>query len=117
MSIIYHEIIPLIDYHSFIMSKVVNMTEVGFSRFMKINCENLHWQSQQHLIGARLSAFNRHTLTITGVSFWCRFNNLSYFNRLFKKNTNALLKNFVRIIHEPEPLFSVIVLFGVILHN
>ncbi len=77
------------------MSKIVNMTEVGFSRFMRKRTGKTFIDS---LNGIRLGHASRllidTTLTISEVSFRCGFNNLSYFNRIFKKKHKCTPKEF-----------------------
>jgi len=77
------------------MSKVVNMTEVGFSRFMKKRTGKTFIDSLNDIrLGHASRLLIDTTLTIAEVSFRCGFNNLSYFNRIFKKKHQCTPKEF-----------------------
>lgn len=77
------------------IAKIVSMTEVGFSRFIKKRTGKTFIDSLNDI---RLGHASRHlidtTLTIAEISYRCGFNNLSYFNRIFKKRYNCTPKEF-----------------------
>lgn len=77
------------------MSKIVNMTEVGFSRFIKKRTGKTFIDSLNDIrLGHASRLLIDTTLTIAEVSYRCGFNNLSYFNRIFKKKYNCTPKEF-----------------------
>ena len=73
----------------------VNMSEVSFSRFMKKRTGKNYIQ---YLNDLRLGIASRHLVdsskTISEISFECGFNNLSNFNRIFKKRKGFTPKEF-----------------------
>ncbi|MEI7585932.1 AraC family transcriptional regulator [Runella sp.] len=77
------------------MSKIVSMTEVGFSRFIKKRTGKTFIDSLNDIrLGHASRLLIDTTLTIAEVSYKCGFNNLSYFNRIFKKRYNCTPKEF-----------------------
>lgn len=72
------------------ISREVNMPEVSFSRFIKKRTGRTFIEI---LNGTRLSHTTRllmnTTQSVAEVAYSCGFNNLSYFNRIFKKNNNC----------------------------
>ena len=68
------------------MADIVNMTVVGFSRFIKKRNDILLEQASCLLIDT--------ILTIAEVWYRCGFKNLWYFNPIFKKNYNCTPKEF-----------------------
>jgi AraC-like DNA-binding protein/mannose-6-phosphate isomerase-like protein (cupin superfamily) len=77
------------------IAKVVSMTEVGFSRFIKKRTGKTFIDSLNDIrLGHASRLLIDTTLTIAEVSYRCGFNNLSYFNRIFKKRYNCTPKEF-----------------------
>ncbi|MCU7694788.1 helix-turn-helix domain-containing protein [Haoranjiania flava] len=86
----YHKEISLKD-----VAILVNMTEESFSRFIKKRTGNTFINS---LNAIRLGHASRMlidtTHSISEVAYQCGFNNISNFNRLFKKKKNCTPKEF-----------------------
>jgi len=86
----YHKEIRLLD-----VAKYVNMSEVSFSRFMKKRTGKNYID---YLNDLRLGIASRILLdsskTIAEISFECGYNNLSNFNRIFKKRKGFTPKEF-----------------------
>ena len=81
------------------LADMVGMTAVSFSRFFKLRTgKNL----SDYLIDIRLGFASRllvdSTMSVAEICYDCGFNNLSNFNRIFKKRKNVHLKNFGKII-------------------
>jgi len=77
------------------LSDMVGMTPASFSRFFKLRTgKNL----SDYIIDIRLGYSSRmlvdSTKSISEVCFECGFNNLSYFNRIFKKKKGMTPKEF-----------------------
>jgi AraC-like DNA-binding protein len=77
------------------VAMIANMTEVSFSRFFKANTGTSFINS---LLEIRLGHASRclidTNLPIGDIAFNCGFNNISNFNRLFKKRKNCTPKDF-----------------------
>ncbi len=77
------------------VANYVNMSEVSFSRFMKKRTGKNYIE---YLNDLRLGIASRFlvdtTKTISEISFECGFNNLSNFNRIFKKRKGFTPKEF-----------------------
>jgi AraC-like DNA-binding protein len=77
------------------VSKLVNMTEVAFSRFIK---KRTGYTFIDSLNDIRLGQASRmlidSTHSIAEISYDCGFNNISNFNRIFKKKKNSTPKEF-----------------------
>lgn len=77
------------------VSKLVNMTEVSFSRFFKTRTGITFMDS---LLELRLGNASRllidTTQSVAEVAYNCGFNNISNFNRLFKKKKGCTPKEF-----------------------
>jgi AraC-like DNA-binding protein len=77
------------------VASYVNMSEVSFSRFMKKRTGKNYIE---YLNDLRLGIASRYlvdtTKTIAEISFECGFNNLSNFNRIFKKRKGVTPKEF-----------------------
>jgi AraC-like DNA-binding protein len=77
------------------VAREVNMPEVSFSRFIKKRTGKTFVES---LNGIRLGHASRllidTTETISEISYKCGFNNLSYFNRVFRKKNGCTPKEF-----------------------
>jgi len=86
----YQNEIRLID-----VANYVNMSEVSFSRFMKKRTGKNYIE---YLNDLRLGIASRHLVdsskTISEISYECGFNNLSNFNRIFKKRKGFTPKEF-----------------------
>ena len=86
----YQNEIRLLDVANF-----VNMSEVSFSRFMKRRTGKNYIE---YLNDLRLGIASRHLVdsskTISEISYECGFNNLSNFNRIFKKRKGFTPKEF-----------------------
>jgi AraC-like DNA-binding protein len=77
------------------VAKLVNMTEGSFSRFIKKRTGKTFIDSLNEIrLGHATRLLIDTTHTIAEVSFRCGFNNLSYFNRLFKKKRGCTPKEF-----------------------
>ena len=77
------------------LADLVSMTSVSFSRFFKLRTgKNL----SEYIIDIRLGHATRmlvdSTMSIAEICFECGFNNLSNFNRIFKKKKNCTPKEF-----------------------
>jgi AraC-like DNA-binding protein len=77
------------------VAEMVNMSEVSFSRFFKLRTgKNL----TDYLIDIRIGHTTRlladSTQTIAEIGSMCGFNNLSNFNRIFKKKKGCTPKDF-----------------------
>jgi AraC-like DNA-binding protein len=86
----YQKEIRLVDVASY-----VNMSEVSFSRFMKKRTGKNYIE---YLNDLRLGIASRYLVdsnkTIAEISYECGFNNLSNFNRIFKKRKSYTPKEF-----------------------
>lgn len=86
----YQKEIRLID-----VANHVNMSEVSFSRFMKKRTGKNYIE---YLNDLRLGIASRYLVdtskTIAEISYECGFNNLSNFNRIFKKRKGSTPKEF-----------------------
>jgi len=86
----YQKEIRLLD-----VANYVNMSEVSFSRFMKKRTGKNYIE---YLNDLRLGIASRHLVdsskTVSEISFECGFNNLSNFNRIFKKRKGFTPKEF-----------------------
>jgi AraC-like DNA-binding protein len=77
------------------IAKTVNMAEVSFSRFIKKRTGKTFIDSLNDIrLGHSTRLLIDTTLSISEVSFKCGYNNLSYFNRIFKKKHNCTPKEF-----------------------
>jgi len=77
------------------VSKVVNMPEVSFSRFIKKRTGKTYIDSLNEIrLGHASRMLIDTTETIAEISYKCGFNNLSYFNRIFKKKNGCTPKEF-----------------------
>ena len=77
------------------LADLVSMTSVSFSRFFKLRTgKNL----SEYIIDIRLGHATRmlvdSTMSLAEICFECGFNNLSNFNRIFKKKKNCTPKEF-----------------------
>ncbi|MGV3705845.1 MAG: AraC family transcriptional regulator [Arcticibacter sp.] len=77
------------------IAKLVNMTEVSFSRFIKKRTGSTYIDSLNEIrLGHASRMLIDTTHSIAEISFNCGFNNISNFNRLFKKKKNCTPKEF-----------------------
>ena len=77
------------------VSKVVSMPEVSFSRFIKKRTGRTFIDSLNEIrLGHASRLLIDTTQTVAEVSFKCGFNNLSYFNRIFKKKNGCTPTEF-----------------------
>lgn len=84
-----------------VLAEMVGMTPVSFSRFFKLRTgRNL----SEHIIDMRLGHAARllvnSTKTIAEICYECGFNNLSNFNRVFKKRKSNTPKDFRANYHK-----------------
>lgn len=90
MNVHFHKQISLKD-----VSKLVNMTEVSFSRFIKKRTGNSFIDSLNEIrLGHASRMLIETTHSISEISYSCGFNNMSNFNRLFKKRKQCTPKEF-----------------------
>ncbi|WP_210463349.1 AraC family transcriptional regulator [Rufibacter roseolus] len=76
-------------------AKVVNMPEVSFSRFIKKRTGKTFIESLNEIrLGHASRMLINTTVTIAEVALKCGFNNLSYFNRIFKRKNGCTPKEF-----------------------
>lgn len=77
------------------LANMVGMTEVSFSRFFKLRTGK---SLSDYIIDLRLGYATRllvdSTMAIAEICYECGFNNLSNFNRIFKKKKNCSPKEF-----------------------
>ena len=77
------------------IAKLVNMTEVSFSRFIKKRTGSTYIDSLNEIrLGHASRMLIDTTHSIAEISFNCGLNNISNFNRLFKKKKNCTPKEF-----------------------
>ena len=89
---------------------MVGMTEVSFSRFFKLRTgKNL----SDYIIDLRLGYATRllvdSTMAVAEICYECGFNNLSNFNRIFKKKKDVPPKSSEIITERSVPLFNGII--------
>jgi len=77
------------------VAKMVNMTEVSFSRFVKKRTGNTFIDSLNEIrLGHASRMLIDTTHSISEISYHCGFNNISNFNRIFKKKKTCTPKEF-----------------------
>jgi AraC-like DNA-binding protein len=77
------------------LSKVVNMPEVSFSRFIKKRTGKTFIDSLNEIrLGHASRLLIDTTHTITEISYKCGFNNMSYFNRIFRRKNGCTPREF-----------------------
>ena len=77
------------------VAKLVNMTEVSFSRFIKKRTGNTFIDTLNEIrLGHASKKLIDTTHSISEISFHCGFNNISNFNRTFKKKKGCTPKEF-----------------------
>jgi AraC-like DNA-binding protein len=86
----FHKPISLKD-----LAKLVNMTEVSFSRFIKKRTGNTFVDSLNEIrLGHATRMLIETTHSVAEISYNCGFNNISNFNRFFKKKKQCTPKEF-----------------------
>lgn len=77
------------------VAKLVNMTEVSFSRFIKKRTGNTFIDSLNEIrLGHASRMLIDTTHSVAEISYNCGFNNISNFNRIFKKKKTCTPKEF-----------------------
>ncbi|OUJ70393.1 AraC family transcriptional regulator [Hymenobacter crusticola] len=77
------------------VAKVANMPETSFSRFIKKRIGNTFIDSLNEIrLGHATRMLIDTTLSVTEVAYKCGFNNISNFNRTFKRRKNCTPKEF-----------------------
>jgi AraC-like DNA-binding protein len=77
------------------VAKLVSMTEVSFSRFIKKRTGNTFIDSLNEIrLGHATRMLIDTTHSIAEISYHCGFNNISNFNRIFKKKKMCTPKEF-----------------------
>ncbi|MCO4292527.1 AraC family transcriptional regulator [Solitalea sp. MAHUQ-68] len=77
------------------VSKLANMPEVSFSRFIKKRTGNTFIDSLNEIrLGHATRMLIDSTQTVAEIAYRCGFNNISNFNRIFKKKKNCTPKEF-----------------------
>lgn len=77
------------------VSKLANMSEVSFSRFFKQRTGNTFIESLNEIrLGHATRILIETTQNISEVAYDCGFNNISNFNRIFKKKKGCTPKEF-----------------------
>jgi AraC-like DNA-binding protein len=77
------------------VAKIAGMTEVSFSRFIKKRTGKTFIDSLNEIrLGHSARRLIDTTETISEIAYKCGFNNLSYFNRLFKSKKKCTPKQF-----------------------
>jgi transcriptional regulator GlxA family with amidase domain len=77
------------------VAKLVSMTEVSFSRFIKKRTGNTFIDSLNEIrLGQASRMLIDTTHSISEISYNCGFNNISNFNRIFKKKKGCTPKEF-----------------------
>ncbi len=77
------------------VAKLVSMTDVSFSRFIKKRTGNTFIDSLNEIrLGHASRMLINTTHSISEISYQCGFNNISNFNRIFKKKKTCTPKEF-----------------------
>ncbi|MEO5944913.1 MAG: AraC family transcriptional regulator [Ferruginibacter sp.] len=77
------------------VAKLANMSEVSFSRFFKQRTGNTFIDSQTQIrLGHASRMLIDTTQSVAEIAYHCGFNNISNFNRVFKKKKNCTPKEF-----------------------
>ncbi len=85
------------------LAQLVGMTPPAFSRFFKLRTgKNLTEYITDIRLGAAARQLIDTTKSISEICFECGFNNISNFNRLFKKHKNLTPKMFREIYHKKK---------------
>ena len=92
------------------VAKLVSMTDVSFSRFIKKRTGNTFIDTLNEIrLGHASKMLIDTTHSVAEISYNCGFNNISNFNRIFKKEKRLHTKRFPRkfCFREIESLLSV----------
>lgn len=77
------------------VAKIAAMSEVAFSRFFKLRTGNTFIDTLNDIrLGHASRTLIETTNSITEIAYKCGFNNISNFNRIFKKRKNCTPKEF-----------------------
>ena len=77
------------------VARIASMTEVGFSRFFKARTGNTFVDTMNEIrLGHASRMLIETTQNITEIAYKCGFNNMSNFNRIFRKRKNCTPKEF-----------------------
>ena len=77
------------------VAKIAAMSEVAFSRFFKMRTGNTFIDTLNDIrLGHASRTLIETTNSITEIAYKCGFNNISNFNRIFKKRKNCTPKEF-----------------------
>ncbi|WP_229254254.1 AraC family transcriptional regulator [Dyadobacter sp. NIV53] len=77
------------------VSRLAGMSEVSFSRFIKKRTGKTFIESLNEIrLGHASHSLVNTTHTISEIAYRCGFNNLSYFNRIFKSKNGCTPKEF-----------------------
>ncbi len=77
------------------VARIAAMSEVAFSRFFKIRTGNTFIDTLNDIrLGHASRTLIETTNSITEIAYKCGFNNISNFNRIFKKRKNCTPKEF-----------------------
>lgn len=77
------------------VAKLANMSEVAFSRFFNLRTGNTFIDSLNEIrLGHASRMLIDTTRSVAEVAYHCGFNNISNFNRIFKKKKNCTPKEF-----------------------
>ncbi len=77
------------------VAKLAGMSEVSFSRFIKKRTGKTFVESLNEIrLGHASRSLINTTNTISEIAYKCGFNNLSYFNRIFKSRNGCTPKEF-----------------------
>jgi len=78
-----------------VVSKLAGMSEVSFSRFIKKRTGKTFIESLNEIrLGHASRSLINTSNTISEIAYKCGFNNLSYFNRIFKNKNGCTPKEF-----------------------
>ena len=77
------------------VAKIANMSDVSFSRFFKQRTGNTFVDSQTQIrLGHASRLMIETTQSVAEIAYKCGFNNISNFNRIFKKKKGCTPKEF-----------------------
>ncbi len=83
------------------LANLVGMTPPAFSRFFKLRTgSNLTEYITDIRLGVAARLLVDSTMSISEICFECGFNNISNFNRIFKKRKNLTPKEFREVYHK-----------------
>jgi len=77
------------------LAKLIGMTDVSFSRFIKKRTGNTFIDTMNEIrLGHATRMLIETTISVSEISYSCGFNNISNFNRIFKKKKHCTPKEF-----------------------